>query len=529
MAPHSENLKMMVPGTPEARAFASMGGKASAAAKRVRKNMQQLASMMLAQPLPEDKRVALKQHYKNIDPDDLTAQAAVIAGQIASATRGNSMAFQALIELQKQEEERIIAAEVIDNKPYHFDLDIVGDAFHPIARAVRRHTYREFVLHGGRASLKSSYVSCQIIEILRNNPNVHACIFRRVGMTLKDSVYSQIKWAIGMQDLTEEFDERKNPLEITLKATGQKIYFRGADKPEKIKSIKPPFGYIGVAWYEELDQFEGEKEVRNIEQSAIRGGDDAWIFKTFNPPKSADNWANKYIRVPKPTMLVHHSTYLEAPPEWLGQPFIEEAEHLKRVNPEAYEHEYLGVANGAGGYVFTQVELRTITDDEIQHMDHIYQGVDWGLAPDPYCFERVHYDRDSETIYFIDEHKATGSDALNRQTAAEIQRRGYDDMPVTCDSAEKKSTLDYRDLGINARNARKGPGSVEYGIKWLAGRRIIIDPERNPLAAQEFTHYEFERDKEGNLISGYPDKNNHSIDATRYALEKFCNERFNPA
>ena len=100
---------------------------------------------------------------------------------------------------------------------------------------------------------------------------------------------------------------------------------------------------------------------------------------------------------------------------------------------------------------------------------------------------------------------------------------------MTCDSAEKKSTLDYKDMGFNALNARKGPGSVEYGMKWLAGRTIVIDPARTPTVAEEFTQYEFDRDKEGNLISGYPDKNNHTIDATRYALERYCNKRYENA
>ena len=115
------------------------------------------------------------------------------------------------------------------------------------------------------------------------------------------------------------------------------------------------------------------------------------------------------------------------------------------------------------------------------------------------------------------------------QTAEELESRGYNDFPVTCDSAEKKSTLDYRDMGFNARNAKKGAGSVEYGMKWLAGRRIVIDPKRTPTVYQEYTQYEFEHDKNGNLVTGYPDRDNHTIDATRYALEQYCNRRYETA
>ena len=393
-------------------------------------------------------------------------------------------------------------------------------------RSIRNGEYLEYVEYGGRGSLKSSFFGQCIVEIIENNENMHAICFRKVGNTLKDSVYAQVKWAIETQHLSEDYECKANPLEITKKSTGQKIYFRGADKPEKIKSIKAPFGYIGAAWFEELDQFT-EEEVRNITQSVIRGGDKAFIFKSFNPPKSRDSWANQYVVTPKENAHFHKSSYLDAPREWLGQPFIDEAEHLKKVRPDAYEHEYLGEANAAGGQVFTHVELRKITDEEINEFDRIFQGVDWGLAPDPFAFVRLNYDRDRETIYFIDEYVERG--LRNVQTAEEIQSRGYDDFQITCDSAEKKSVLDYRDLGIDAVPARKGAGSREYGFKWLAGRTIVIDPERTPHAAEEFTHYEFAKDKEGNLISGYPDGNDHTIDATRYALEKYYNKRYDPA
>ena len=145
-----------------------------------------------------------------------------------------------------------------------------------------------------------------------------------------------------------------------MRDTGQKIFFRGADDKEKIKSIAPDFGYIAIVWFEELDQFAGPEEIRNIEQSAIRGGDLAWIFKSFNPPKSANNWANQYLQEPKDNRMIVRSTYLDVPKEWLGQPFIEEAEHLKEIRPEAYEHEYMGIANGNGGAVFEYVEVRRV-------------------------------------------------------------------------------------------------------------------------------------------------------------------------
>ena len=182
-----------------------------------------------------------------------------------------------------------------------------------------------------------------------------------------------------------------------------------------------------------------------------------------------------------------------------------------------YENEYMGVANGNGGNVFEFIEERTITDEEIRHMDRIYQGVDWGWYPDKYAFVRLHYDEARETIYFLDEMYE--NKRSNTWTADEIKRRGYTDYVITCDSAENKSVNDYRDAGLPARGAEKGPGSVEYSMKWLQGKKLVIDPNRTPNVCEEFEKYEYERDKDGNIISGYPDKNNHLIDATRYATE----------
>lgn len=425
---------------------------------------------------------------------------------------------------QKAEEAARMAEE------YHLDLDIIADVFHPMVRDIRRRMHTEYVLPGGRGSTKSSGISCIIIELLKNNSDMHALVLRKVGNTIKDSVYAQIKWAISKMGLDAEFKFKTSPFEITYKPTGQKIYFRGADDPLKIKSIKPEFGYIGIVWFEELDQFAGPEEIRNIQQSAIRGGDKAYRFKSFNPPRSKNNWANEYTDEAKLTdqsALVVHSTYKDVPPDWLGEQFINDAEHLKEVNPAAYDNEYMGEANGNGGNVFEFIEEREITDEEIASFDRIYQGVDWGWFPDPFAFVRIYYDAARETLYFLDEHRANKT--RNSDTAAEIKRRGYDDYVITCDSADKKSTSDFRDEGLPARDAIKGPGSVEYSMKWLQGKKLVFDPRRTPEARKEFKKYEYERDKDGNIISGYPDKDNHFIDATRYATETLWRRRGNSA
>lgn len=394
----------------------------------------------------------------------------------------------------------------------------IGSAFYAVAHDVFHHGHTHYDFSGGRGSLKSSTVSVLVPLLLINNPGTHALVLRKVANTIRDSVYAQYIWAIGELGMAAYWEAKVSPMELIYKPTGQKIMFRGADDPMKIKSIKMPFGYIAVTHFEEKDQFAGRAEIRNILQSTMRGGSVFWNFESYNPPISRDNWANKDSLEERDDRLCHKSTYLQAPPEWLGEQFLAEAEHLKETDERAYQHEYLGIPVGTGGNVFENLELREITDKEIGSFDQIYQGVDWGWYPDPFAFIRLHYDRARETIYFIDEiykNKLT-----NEESGGIIKGCGYGDAYITCDSAEPKSTADYRALGLPAKEAIKGPGSVDYGMKWLQRRKIVIDRRRTPNAYKEFVNYEYERNKDGDIISGYPDANNHLIDATRYALER---------
>lgn len=394
----------------------------------------------------------------------------------------------------------------------------IGSAFYDVAHDVFHHGHTHYDFSGGRGSLKSSTVSVLVPLLLINNPGTHALVLRKVANTIRDSVYAQYIWAIGELGMAAYWEAKVSPMELIYKPTGQKIMFRGADDPMKIKSIKVPFGYIAVTHFEEKDQFAGRAEIRTILQSTMRGGSKYWNFESYNPPISRDNWANKDSLEERTDRLCHKSTYLQAPPEWLGEQFLAEAEHLKATDERAYQHEYLGIPVGTGGNVFDNLELREITDEEIAQFDRIYQGVDWGWFPDLFAFIRLHYDRARETIYLMDEiyqNKLT-----NEASGNIIIQRGYKDAYITCDSAEPKSVADYRAMGLQAKAAVKGPGSVDYGMKWLQRRKIVIDRKRTPNAYNEFVNYEYDRNKDGDIISGYPDENNHLIDATRYAVER---------
>ena len=408
-----------------------------------------------------------------------------------------------------------------EERPYELPARVIGRAFVDLNREIKPNI--SYVLEGGRGGLKSSFISLKIVELIKNNPQMHACITRQVANTLKDSVYNQMKWAINILGLNEEFVFKVSPLEIVYKKTGQIIYFRGLDDETKLKGIKVPFGHIGILWKEEKDQMRGPAQERSTNQSVLRGGAESYDFSSYNPPKSQSSWVNKEKLTPNPKRVIHKSTYLDVPPEWLGQKFIDDAEHLKEVNPAAYEHEYMGVPNGDGGNVFEYLEVREITDEEIKRMDRIYQGVDFGWYPDQFAFLRTYYDAAREKIYLIDELYV--NKWSNQQTAAWILEKGYGEYEIICDSAEPKSVNDYRDAGLYAKGAVKGPGSVEYGFKWLQNRTLVIDPRRTPYAHQEIVNYEYARDKDGNVISGYPDANDHAISALRYAYEPYFNRR----
>lgn len=411
--------------------------------------------------------------------------------------------------------------------------DIIAPSFYSVHWDIAegKHTYYD--LYGGRGSTKSSFISVEIVLGMMQDPLANAIVFRKYGVTLRESVFEQIEWAIDALGVSDLWAGYTNPMRFVYKPTGQKIIFRGLDKAKKTKSIKVSHGYFKYLWFEELDEFAGMEEIRTVQQSVLRGGDKFIVFKSFNPPITNANWANQYVNEPRESALRHKSDYTTVTPEWLGQQFFDDAEHLKETNPKAYEHEYLGIPVGLGTNIFEFLEIREITDEEIARMDRLYSGVDWGFYPDAYHFILDHYNPKEEKIYLIDENRRYKTS--NKDTAKWIldnHSKHLHAMPygVICDSAEPKSVADYKDLGVwNARAAHKPPGSVEYGMKWLQSRTIVIDPKRTPYALKEITEYEYERDPDGNVMSGYPDHDNHAIDSLRYSLTPIFIRRLSQA
>lgn len=398
---------------------------------------------------------------------------------------------------------------------------IIAPSFYDLHWDIQTGSHTYYDLFGGRGSTKSSFIGTEIPLGIMQDPLANGIIFRKVAATIGTSVFEQVLWGIDALGANDLWKATTSPYKLTYKPTGQVILFRGLDKAKKMKSIKVAHGYLKFLWLEELDEFCGEEEVRSVQQSVMRGGPKFVVFKSFNPPVSRQNWANEYVIRPRRDAVRHRSCYKDVPPEWLGEQFLDDANDLLLTNPRAYTHEYLGIPVGTGGEVFDNLEIREITNAERAAFDNIYMGIDWGWYPDPYHWGKMHYDSARRILYIYDEFRTNKmSNAATWNALVMLKGVTGQDL-ITADSAEPKSVGDYRDHGSLCRPAVKGPDSVRYGIKWLQSlKAIVIDPVTCPHTAREFQNYEYERTDDGDIISGYPDKDNHSIDCVRYAMER---------
>lgn len=456
----------------------------------------------------------------------------MVDAMINEANNGNVKAFEVLRDTAGQNPDKMKDDVEEEKQIVYIPAKDIGKAFTDVNRDIDERKHYEYWFEGGRGSVKSSYWSEKVCELLENDERKCALLIRKVGNTLKDSAFSQMQWGIDKlgetyPNIPKHWKATKSPLEIVNTNTGQVIYFRGADDPVKIKSIKPPKDkYIGLVVYEEFDQMNGMNEVGTIDRSVIRGGEDFVMFRVYNTPVSSQHFVNKEKRIPKADRLVHRSTYLDVPKDWLGQKFFDEAEYMKSVNEKQYNNIYLGEETGTGGNIFENLELREITDEEISTFDYIYQGLDFGWFPDPLAWTKMCYNSAQQTLYIFDEFVANKMSNADVWEYLKTNKAVTEDDIIIADSAENKSIGDFKSYGSCMRGAEKGPGSVEYSMKWLASlAKIVIDPTRCPKAADEFSTYEYQQDKDGNYISGYVDANNHCIDSVRYALNNIWKKK----
>ena len=401
---------------------------------------------------------------------------------------------------------------------------LIPPKFHSVWRAAKQKNILNVVCSGGRGSGKSSNVAHIITQLLMRHP-INAVGIRKIDNTLEQSIYEQMKWAISEQQVTHLFKFNKSPLRITYLPRGNYMVFRGAQYPERIKSLKDSRFPFAIAWVEELAEFRTEDEVTTITNSLLRGelGEQLQykFFFTYNPPKRKQSWVNKKYgtQFVSGNTFVHHSTYLDNP--FIAKEFIKEAEETKKKNETKYRWEYMGEAIGSGITPFNNLEFREITDEEVANFDNIRNGNDFGYATDPNAFVRIHYDKKKNGIYIFDElYKQQLS---NRKLAEWLKEKGYDNDVIFADSAEPKSIAELKnDFGISKiKGVKKGPDSVEFGERWLDDLDFIcIDPKRTPKTAFEFENIDYQTDRDGNPKPRLIDKDNHSIDAVRYAMSE---------
>lgn len=407
--------------------------------------------------------------------------------------------------------------------------DFIPPHFYELAKNFMKDKYGLYWLEGGRGSTKSSVATALIIIGLMRDPQSHALFARRYKVDLHSTVYSQVKKTIKILGVDHLFKISQTDFgapPMTYLPTGQKIIFAGLDDPDGLRSLTPDFGYMKYSMFEEIQQMENMEKLRSATQSIRRGGDVKFVtFYCYNPPRSKSNWTYKE-RLEKQkdsNAYVHHSNWEMLPDElarkWLGSDWIHDALHIKEHQPDVYEHEYLGIPIGYGTNVYKNLELRTIDQKELNTFDNVVGGLDWGFADDPFAYTRSHYDSRRRILYIFDEIVQRG--LLNRESASKVGAKLYRNPRelIVADPSEAKSIAEYQGLGLNIQGAKRGAGSIESGIKFLQElESIVIDPERCPVSALEFSTAEFAVDRYGEVLPRV-DKDNHCMDGIRYRME----------
>lgn len=390
--------------------------------------------------------------------------------------------------------------------------------------------YNNYIANGivNHNSTKSSFAATATVLLMESNPMIHCVCFRKYASNLADSIYTQFEYTINekLRPIAGNWIFKKSPLKIIRErpdGKNQQILFRGLDDPQKVKSLKMPFGWPGITIFEELAEFDGIEEIRNVSQSLHRGGHRFLTLCAYNPPESSASWVNAEAAVPqivdgKLYRYVHHSDYRSVPRDWLGENFFVEADLLRRTNERAYRHEYLGETTGNGGAIFPNVSPMEMTDEMISHFDNRRFAIDFGFSLDPLAFTASHFDKNHRSIYVFDEIYQTN---LTNMVLAEMLKAKSEEIGfeyIMCDSAEPKSIAELESLGINVLPAQKSPDSRHYSYRWLQSlAHIYVDPQRCPNVYKELIQCEYEKNKAGLFISRYPQINDHGIDSLRYA------------
>lgn len=381
------------------------------------------------------------------------------------------------------------------------------------------------VCKGSRASKKSKTTALWYIYNMMKYPEANTLVIRKTGRTLKDSCYTELKWAVKRLGAEHLWDFKMSPLEATYKPTGQKIYFRGLDDPLKVTSITVDVGCLCWMWIEEAYEIMKEADFDTLDES-IRGTVPAGLFKqitlTFNPWNERHWMKKRFFDVSDPDILALTTNYMCN--EWLDEADKKVFETMKTNNPRRYAVAGLGGWGIVDGLVYENWKEEAFDIDKIRKELDCKSafGLDFGYTNDPTALFCGLLDLNGKRLFVFDELYKKG--LSNQRIHEEVQGLGYTKEKITADSAEPKSIDELKGLGLRIKGAKKGKDSVLNGIQWIQDLEIIIHP-RCVNFLTEISNYTWDQDKFGTKLNVPIDDFNHLMDAMRYALEEHITKK----
>ena len=376
------------------------------------------------------------------------------------------------------------------------------------------------VCKGSRASKKSKTTALWYIVNMMKYHKANLLVVRKSYRTLKDSCFTELRWAIHRLGVDDFWDYRLNPLEIIYKPTGQKIYFRGLDDPLKVTSITVDVGSLCWLWIEEAYEIAKESDFDMLDES-IRGQVDGDLFKqitiTFNPWNERHWLKKRFFDTDDPDTLAVTTNYMCN--EWLDKADFAVFERMKQYNPRRYNVAGLGNWGVIEGVVYERWTEKAFSLNELPKDSQPAFGLDFGYTNDPTALFCGYISIEQKRLFVWDELYKKG--LSNKAIYDEISRLGYTKERITADCAEPKSIDELKGLGIRRiEAAKKGRDSINNGIQWIQDLEIIIHP-RCVNFLLEISLYSWKKDKFGKALNEPEDDNNHLMDAMRYGLEKF--------
>ena len=394
--------------------------------------------------------------------------------------------------------------------------DIVGQGYDQMFA----HHGRYICIKGSRASKKSKTTAIYVILKMLREPKGNVLCLRNTQTSLRDSMFSDLKWAIERLGVQQYFKYRENPLQITCTLYGTKILFRGLDDPLKITSLSYDTGVLTTQWWEEAYEIDDEEDFAKIDES-MRGitpeGHEKRVILTLNP-WSDKHWIKKrFFDVEDPDILAFTTNYLMN--EWLDDADRKLFEDMKRRNPRRYRVAGLGEWGVSEGLVYENWEELWFDPKEIytnaRWMKPVY-GLDFGYTTSPSAFVAAFVDLKNKNIWVWDEMYKPG--LTNQQIYQELAYRGYAKERIIADSAEPKSIAELYSMGCNRiTKARKGNDSIRWGINLIQQFHIYVHPNCKNFIT-ELSNYRWKKDKAGNFTNEPERDFDHLMDALRYAV-----------